>query len=195
MEPNENQALPTVAELGVALDSLLDDLLEARGLTRGELRTSSSVRKHHPEAAAALELAERAQKHNDAVGEDFKELGRALGAFAPGPWHVVNSHSHAAIMATQRLEAYQRGERATCANLAEVHTDGGEYQTTPESRSEGMANAYLMAAAPDLLAALEELVARRRVASVEGGRSLDGRDGRYLRARAAIAKARGEVGA
>ena len=60
------------------------------------------------------------------------------------------------------------------------------------SRDEMRANGHLMAAAPDLLAALEELVTRReRVVRKQGG-SLDGSDGRYVRARVALAKAKGE---
>ena len=59
--------------------------------------------------------------------------------------------------------------------------------------SERLANARLIAAAPELLEALEELVSRRESACAERGEMdrLAGSDGRYNRARAAIAKAKG----
>lgn len=57
------------------------------------------------------------------------------------------------------------------------------------------ADARLIAAAPELLEALEELVSRRESACAERGEMdrLGGSDGRYNRARAAIAKAKGDA--
>lgn len=73
-------------------------------------------------------------------------------------------------------------------DYASITTDDGREVAGAYS----WANGRLIAAAPDLLAALEELVTRReRVARKQGG-SLDGTDGRYVRARAAIARAKGE---
>lgn len=57
-------------------------------------------------------------------------------------------------------------------------------------------NERIRDAAPDLLAALKELVERREQVALRRGGSrelMDGSDGRYARARSAIAKAEGEA--
>ena len=78
------------------------------------------------------------------------------------------------------------------AGYAVLTVNGGSHDEqgplTPEQRAEVTA---LACAAPDLLLALEELVASRDRRA--GVRDRDGTDGRYARARAAIAKARGPV--
>jgi hypothetical protein len=58
---------------------------------------------------------------------------------------------------------------------------------------EQIANAHLMAAAPDLYKALRELVERRERACRDVGGNPNGSDGRYARAHAALARARGET--
>jgi hypothetical protein len=62
----------------------------------------------------------------------------------------------------------------------------------PAAHDERRANGFLIVATPDLYEALRVLVDRRERACREHGGSPDGSDGRYARARAALAKARGE---
>jgi len=90
----------------------------------------------------------------------------------PGPW---------------RYEASTKTIRACPSNYWLATMDSWDGAVNNE------ANARLIAAAPDLLEALEELVSRRESVCAERGEMdrLAGSDGRYNRARAAIAKAKG----
>lgn len=90
-----------------------------------------------------------------------------MNAYTPGPWKASVGTGYVAIMAGPTI-ANQLAMTMTC-------------------NAEGLANARLIAAAPDLLAALERLEAGVRL-WISRGVSDEDMDA----ARAAIAKARGE---
>lgn len=90
----------------------------------------------------------------------------------PGPWTAKPHGNHCFLMSENAQGFY-------CVCDVDTATE------------QGRANARLIAAAPDLLEALTELVTRRERASAKVGGSPDGSDNRYARARAAIAKAEG----
>lgn len=102
----------------------------------------------------------------------------SAGAWTPGPW------------------AYSEELRANFSMVsgAERVVAGIPNDADPDGLAEQRANAHLIASAPDLYAALEALVTRRDRAVRETGGfvAADGSDGRYARARAALARARGE---
>jgi len=100
-----------------------------------------------------------------------------MSAPTPGPWEFVHkltpSENHRGFFI--RAEKPSRNGKWA---LAEV-------QPGDEDGTLGLANARLIAAAPDLLAALESLVSHAQ-------NSIDCRDEQMIAARAAIAAATGE---
>lgn len=90
----------------------------------------------------------------------------------PGPWSVEDG----SILAAE-----------VCVAVIE---DRGGYQAPPEQRR---ANANLIVAAPDLLAALENIVPRFHKCCVAMGSDVEFVDEAVKDARAAIAKAKGEA--
>lgn len=95
----------------------------------------------------------------------------------PGPWIVDRDKDD-----TEILGPKLRGERP---RIATVDVDFFyAFTGVIAATDECMANASLIAAAPDLLAALEDIVLKAEVTGLD--------DRRMGRARAAIAKARGE---
>ena len=96
-----------------------------------------------------------------------------MSAHTPGPWE-----REGLLVISTRRDA--EGVRLLVAECLSAYDSAVE------------ADARIIAAALDLLAALEELVERReRVAASKGLDPKASSDGRYDRARAAIAKARG----
>jgi hypothetical protein len=95
----------------------------------------------------------------------------------PGPWRIVEQTSTIVVVTESQSKTKYGASRYACI--------GGFDGSIPEQLSEAMANARIIAAAPDLLEALEMLAAVDFGAdgSVERGARL---------ARIAIAKARGE---
>lgn len=87
----------------------------------------------------------------------------------PGPWQVFNA-GHLGCGVTRRY----------CGDIAHCHG----YDTN-RSRAEELANARLIAAAPDMLAALRDLLAEVQAGGYPGRTALEA-------ARAAIAKAAGQ---
>ena len=104
-----------------------------------------------------------------------------MSAYTPGPWSIWNFSDDPRHVAV--------GPDVGGLAIADVVACNAHGCYTAETESRGQANARLIAAAPDLLAALREIVA-----AVESG-DIDGYSpsGDWFReARAAIAKARGE---
>lgn len=103
-----------------------------------------------------------------------------MSAFTPGPWTEIPQNG-AGPMICRKFETGKQmnpvGLRLVCHVLARG-----------SSIVEDEANARLIAAAPDLLAALERTL--NWLSSYPGGGTL-GQDGPYEQARAAIAKATG----
>lgn len=100
--------------------------------------------------------------------------------FTPGPWFVLTDHpTNAAVRVCSGFDGWHGGELATLYGPCEGDEDENGVWPLGETR---MANARLIAAAPDLYAALVETlaIAERN----ESGEYAD-------RARAALAKARG----
>lgn len=96
-----------------------------------------------------------------------------MSAHTPGPWHIQDDHGKRWIETN--------GNDDTIAEIHRRRRMGSVY-----SCEEADANARLIAAAPDLLEALEEFMAH--------GEQAFGHDFEVMvKARAAIAKARGEV--
>lgn len=107
-----------------------------------------------------------------------------------------------------KLDRWPYLTTGTCGKPAKVEVDGKHYCGVHDpvrakerrnkrwaERQQGFERAskirQLEAAAPDLLAALQEIV-QKRLEKASSPAEADGSDGRYARARAAIAKATGE---
>ena len=106
----------------------------------------------------------------------------------PGPWHYQGVGSGYEITARTSLGAKFAGY-----HIATVIKDSPGFE--PVSRETTEANARLIAAAPELLAALEhaEHYLRLRLTGLEyGGYEWNAAQSAHNAARAAIAKARGE---
>ncbi len=104
--------------------------------------------------------------------------------WTPGPWDGSDRGRK-----DSNFGGFSCRVRADAGTVAKVY----ELGRWDECQDTARANARLIAAAPDLYAALEELVARRdKESAAYGGLSPDGSDGRYARARAALRRARGE---
>lgn len=103
-----------------------------------------------------------------------------MSAHTPGPWKVIN-HPRVAHVDSQRSVGFGANGMASIAWLT-----GGVLNQE--------ANAHLIAAAPDLLAVVEECLEseeRRRRELKDGSPASTYSDARLGRIRAAIAKARG----
>ena len=109
----------------------------------------------------------------------------------PGPWAMLSEETDKPYI---RIRGTKLGERHKIANVLTPVYDGSLERETEETR----ANARLIAAAPELLEALQELLAAERANSLEiVGRDTDGHPlnaagAARKKARAAIAKATGE---
>lgn len=109
-----------------------------------------------------------------------------MSGHTPGPWHVQDDHGKRWIETS--------GNDDTIAEIHRRNSKGSVY-----SCKEANANARLIAAAPDLLAALEYLLAayvaeqHSEFDFPNDEWSAEGRDDEYaLKAMAAIARAKGE---
>lgn len=103
--------------------------------------------------------------------------------WTPGPWKAER-------VSTTEIEVGAETPRGHLS-VAWVHLGA---KPTAREIEDGTADGALLAAAPDLYEALEALVRRRDEACRIAGGNIDGSDGRYARARAALARARGEEG-
>ncbi|MGA4640578.1 hypothetical protein ACQKC8_12485 [Stutzerimonas stutzeri] len=109
--------------------------------------------------------------------------------YTPGPWEVVGGHVYTKLGAVNR--AGSRAHETDGWNIASINpwactNADGEDEDMPVT--EVMANAQLIAAAPDLLEALEMIVAEADSYTARTGKPIYN----WLdQARAAIAKARG----
>lgn len=101
---------------------------------------------------------------------------KAVGAHTPGPWTATESGGLLFV-----IDAGDYDHKADTGFFVGTVTDGG--------KEEHAANARLIAAAPDLLEALESLVSSEWMVTHSWGGD---RDAVMAKARAAIAKARGE---
>lgn len=103
----------------------------------------------------------------------------------PGPWEIKPEEVDRPYI---RIRGTQLGGRYKIANVLSPDYDGVHHREADETR----ANAHLIAAAPELLQALQLLMAEQT-----GGNKSCGHNGftcmcQYDKARAAIAKALGE---
>lgn len=105
-------------------------------------------------------------------------------AHTPGPWRIEKQDPNADFTAIGGPIAVVGGE-ATYENIEFVIGESGDWG--PHGDAVTTANAYLIAAAPDLLAACEKLVARIESDIEWTGNLTDEGDA----GRAAIAKAKG----
>lgn len=92
----------------------------------------------------------------------------------PGPWSVLNS----SVIADSIKYSNNRSNKIC------------DIESTSTPHLERLANAYLISASPDLLAALKELVIR---CDGEEGVTEDGSNIQTIQAHAAIAKAEGKL--
>lgn len=95
--------------------------------------------------------------------------------FTPGPWIVMPEESENSYV---RIRGSLLGERYKIANVLTPVYPGAEATEGEETQ----ANARLIAAAPELYSALQEIIDTEWI----GGK------GGFVKARAALAKARGE---
>jgi hypothetical protein len=104
-----------------------------------------------------------------------------MSSHTPGPWKFGDNSKY---FKTNPFNVYVQGGGVHSAAIANIPNK----RTIPES--EARANALLIAAAPDMLYALEDLLAA--VAEHDGPKSIDelGVIGRAMRA---VSKAKGEV--
>ena len=103
----------------------------------------------------------------------------------PGPWEVVGSHVYTKLGAVNRAGSHAHetdGWNIASINPWSCQNAAGEVEDMPVTES--MANAALIAAAPELLEALEVLTANYDDVNPGESSNVDS-------ARAAIAKARG----
>ena len=112
--------------------------------------------------------------------------------FTPGPWAVVTNHpTNAVVRINAKCEDWHSDELAALYGPQEGEKDENEVWPLGETR---MANAHLIAAAPDLYAALEGLAIAYKALSEMTGHTFHQDDcSRYQIAIAALAKARGET--
>ena len=104
----------------------------------------------------------------------------------PGPWTFSTDPEGWSYYIHQADGAPYTPEYSDVAGVKIGNTVTGERKEIQE------ANARLIAAAPDLLEALEELVQRRKSVVEQTGRgTIEGSDNRYTKAVTAITKARG----
>jgi hypothetical protein len=103
-----------------------------------------------------------------------------MNKHTPGPWEVTDLR-HSIVVRTESPNKTKYG----ASRYAAI---GGFDRSDPDQLSEALANARLIAAAPDLLEALSRLI------EIEDGPGMAviGWEGAMERAYAAIAKARGE---
>jgi hypothetical protein len=105
----------------------------------------------------------------------------------PGPWAVENGSDRTLWVGAPRVP-----DHAERYGLHTIITGIDIECLTPEARAIKVANAHLIAAAPDLLAACEAFVEAEHAAILDGQRAF----GKYVdaidAAKAAIAKARGQ---
>ena len=101
-----------------------------------------------------------------------------MSKYTKGPWEVARTDAGIIV----RTESAKK-TRAGASRYAAI---GGFDRSDPEQLAEALANARLIAAAPELLEALEEIVS---AADGDGWSQLDAD---LRKARAAIAKAKGE---
>ncbi len=98
--------------------------------------------------------------------------------FTPGPWRMCKR-------ATGTVESEAGRSIATCMGYS-TNTDNGEHI------EENLANSHLIAAAPDLLVALDQLADRCEKLNIMYPEDSGMWHAMTLEARAAIAKAKGE---
>ena len=121
--------------------------------------------------------------------------------YTPGPWEIVGSHVFTRLGASNRdgVEAHPTdGWNVATINPWACHTASGEQQDL--SPDEVMANTCLIAAAPELFEALEELLSEY-CSAMKNEHDYPGRpwaperdnDRAALRAIAALKRARGEA--
>ncbi|NVD44355.1 hypothetical protein [Qipengyuania atrilutea] len=101
-----------------------------------------------------------------------------MGEATKGPWELQTTAKHT-------VQAFTRGHWHEISSPDYADPIAEVYDTDDTFGSESLANARLIAASPDLLEALEECLREH------GGFTIKGECER--KARAAIAKARGEV--
>lgn len=103
----------------------------------------------------------------------------------PGPWYCDEPHSGDADRAVYALTPAHKNRHY----MARVYGGGALAKRNPEMD----ANASLIAAAPDMLAALEQVLEFHAKCEREDAIDWQWFDAAYYAARAAIAKARGET--
>lgn len=105
-------------------------------------------------------------------------IRRGVTTHTPGPWHLDEAESEATVYVPKNGDHDDQREVATVKILRFV----------PDHAKEDLANANLIKAAPDLLAALKRVIQAFDVEAIDDGEPWDSARAAF----AAIAKAEGE---